>query len=1617
MKKITQSKHVIEVLESRIAPAAVPLTAQWVLASHSQDGSPIPLHAGQGLSTGGPNSGDYLLYLEKGNALIFTTDFNNNRIVDFNEITGIAAGDGMRLISFVDIHGDIVTNLKEVTVNGKLILSLSDSNNNPADDNPEHGGDGRVVLNNRIEKIELRTLTTADIPNQDTTPGVDDVDVDLRRAPSTHSIFGNVYAGGGFGVPGDPTSGLIIDSTVFTNFGFEAESKPSIGSIRVGTAVSGEYFRFSITGGYDSSNGVLQKRVRAGLELGDDAQGYLVPFIPAAGQAGASISYVHSMADDQPFNINGLYAGDGGKSAPGGNIQDVALNGDDAGGYNIVAGKGGSGTRGGNGGSILRFSDLNSDTSKVVIQSGSGGTGTTGAGGSGGNTDITNASFYGNYSIVLGDGGDGFTQGGNGASLSKASISQPLPVGFVPGTGVGTSHSPSYYNPDPSVASYTPTIGTSQGIDIDGDGIGDFVFTSTDTSQLVVMFGGEDLTFRTVETPGGVQVPDRIYLASPRNAEAMVVADLNGDGRPDIAAGSSDISNQAGISVFIAKWEDVDKNGSVNDPVDKFIGFYDPRFSPLPVMFEGDPQTGNSFLPYQQSPHQIAEIVAGDFDGDGANELAVLVQQYNLALTSDGVVRSLSLPEPSVVFMSPDREVDTNSGKTFLTGNFYADFGTREVTVRIDSNTVITAAPQPLYPIQDIWSAGDSVDNILLEATALAADATHDTLIIGVQGGANSYSLRSFDYFDRTPSPLPFLVTGPELLGSWNLGSVDTNRRVAAPNNANTNSTPIGLRDFAAVDLDQDGFTDIIALSQGPTNYVVGVKGNGPLGTGSQMSGNGGDQSGYYLGDVPDGRGIKAMDSDGDGIIDDFAVLEQSGGGTAVVIAFNWNEGASFPPITGPTIKGTIGTGGSVADYRSTQIIDGSFWDLYYADPTSARNPGSAVSGQDFQFLVDPITIRMADEFFSFTTIERIAEPGFAVYGGDGGNSFVGKAGNGGFIGGKGAVQTVIVDPVSGLSVTDYIGSLKISYDGNVRLFAGNGGLGFSKGGNGGSITGVSYRDFFVANSNVASSAFLVAGDGGRGISGAGGFGGDLIANSIDNGVQFFAGDGGSGKTGGRGGSVIGTNQKIGTTLIYDTDTGYLDAVAGNGGNGLKTGGAGGSILNFSPIFSGAIGGDLSYTAGHGGNAIGGVGGAGGSINNSSPQTNAVLEGQIVLTAGNGGNGTKGGTGGSINTFVVTQLNDKAADVIGLVAGKGGKGTTGAGGGGGNISLVDVPSIGTAFEFAFIDPLGSFFSYSRILAGDGGDSTGGQGGAGGKVSSVRTGTVDGTIAVVGGSGGAGMTQGGTGGSITNLTFIGLAAGASSKALVIAGAGGDARAFVPNPNDPSPDQVKKAFGGRIGRGGAGGEINGIVADTATGANMDLIAGDGGSTVHYGNIGDKVSYVGRGGSIQNVNTKGNIGNSEAIVAIKSYNDILNGESMRDFVERRLRVGEALIESLGDSDGNVGIVVGSAGRIKAVVTDPVGAPYEYTTQPAKNARNGDLINITASEIMSAVAGSVDRIASIQLAKNIFSSGGIGTSLKGPTGAPDFVNVDGTVDNTAELGGRLIDGILFAFQKSNIA
>ena len=100
------------------------------------------------------------------------------------------------------------------------------------------------------------------------------------------------------------------------------------------------------------------------------------------------------------------------------------------------------------------------------------------------------------------------------------------------------------------------------------------------------------------------------------------------------------------------------------------------------------------------------------------------------------------------------------------------------------------------------------------------------------------------------------------------------------------------------------------------------------------------------------------------------------------------------------------------------------------------------------------------------------------------------------------------------------------------------------------------------------------------------------------------------------------------------------------------------------------------------------------------------------------------------------------------------------------------------------------------------------------------------------------------------------------------------------------------------------INGFTQRGGLATHMDLIGGNGGDTQNYGTPFDDVSFSGVGGSIENVHISGDLGNvgidlasTPAVdedVPIKSYNDLLNGESMASWVDTNLR-GLSMLSSI--------------------------------------------------------------------------------------------------------------------------
>ncbi len=256
--------------------------------------------------------------------------------------------------------------------------------------------------------------------------------------------------------------------------------------------------------------------------------------------------------------------------------------------------------------------------------------------------------------------------------------------------------------------------------------------------------------------------------------------------------------------------------------------------------------------------------------------------------------------------------------------------------------------------------------------------------------------------------------------------------------------------------------------------------------------------------------------------------------------------------------------------------------------------------------------------------------------------------------------------------------------------------------------------------------------------------------------ILLDAGNGGNGAFGGNGGTVTGNGTSIpditGEGIFINSPFNSLqnfnnplatNNITGKGGEGTKSGGNGGSILNFHPslFFPDQVGGDItffgdiSYTAGAGGNTVSGAGGNGGSIINSAPLRNAALNDVVQLQAGDGGSGASGGNGGSITNFNVSYQTGTEAATFDSLAGQGGSGFFGNGGNGGSVSGINVQARGGE-GLILVGGVGASTT-NRVLAGNGGGSASAAGGNGGDLTNISSSSDFGSFAVVAGAGGDG----------------------------------------------------------------------------------------------------------------------------------------------------------------------------------------------------------------------------------------------------------------------------------------
>lgn len=447
-----------------------------------------------------------------------------------------------------------------------------------------------------------------------------------------------------------------------------------------------------------------------------------------------------------------------------------------------------------------------------------------------------------------------------------------------------------------------------------------------------------------------------------------------------------------------------------------------------------------------------------------------------------------------------------------------------------------------------------------------------------------------------------------------------------------------------------------------------------------------------------------------------------------------------------------------------------------------------------------------------------------------------------------------------------------------------------------------------------------------------------------------------------------------------------ISFTSGSGGNGDSlAGGAGGTIkdLNYTQTLGDAIlqaGGSyvVDLTTGHGGDSNGGVGGKGGDVHKGSLSlepgylTFSDDTDTAVFSTGAGGRGTTGGNGGGIKKITETSVfkeTQGTGTILGSVAlrlltGNGGVGTTDAGGKGGSILLAGQSAI-SGVTFVDSDAVNSTEAGLLVKAGDGG---------------------------------AGVTAGGAGGSLTNVGSQNapIAGGVLNhnelaSALLMAGAGGAASA---------------------GQGGSGGAItasNVVVAEASLPIYVDdklqnplpfVVAGnifpvkDGWVRVVSGDGGvGKGGTGGAGGTI----TKSTIGSSTGDPTIdQSTGNVVPGTHTNYGVIIQGGAGGA-----GDQGG------GAGGGIDNLNISSPSNPLLYAAVIASG-HGGDALsngvggaggNITTIKQVKDVNSTINAIQAGDGGRGANNAGGVGGSITG-VNSVGFLGLPSTVSSAVTLG-----------------
>jgi hypothetical protein len=553
-------------------------------------------------------------------------------------------------------------------------------------------------------------------------------------------------------------------------------------------------------------------------------------------------------------------------------------------------------------------------------------------------------------------------------------------------------------------------------------------------------------------------------------------------------------------------------------------------------------------------------------------------------------------------------------------------------------------------------------------------------------------------------------------------------------------------------------------------------------------------------------------------------------------------------------------------------------------------------------------------------------------------------------------------------------------------VLAGNGGNG-KVGGVGGGITNI---DAPLSEGVVSHSATFSAGFGGNGGTGNGGKGGSIkaVSNEFGDFTEYLINSGNAANGGNSAQAKGGAGGKVSNLDLFDGDTGVgaggiFNVRTGDGGDGLKGGGAGGA-LTLSQFISLDM--NMNVRTGAGGDAIGAganaSGGKSGSLSRVQIQSEIAIDTPVDVTvatgAGGNGLGVKGAGGDAGD---MKSLNVRYSGSVAIQAGNGGSGDGGAAGDGGSIS------VSGAFGAEGVPGDG------LMTAGNAGTNGTGPG-TGGSIKGTSATRLTGLYAnndltIQAGNG----SNGGAGGSIS---FVGYG-GTNTDTL-----------------EPTPQGnivIQSGAGSAEGRfAGAGGAIKSVSGSVASGDTSvtSILAGDGAGNPAAskssagGSITELTVFLGGAAGAELVIKAGDAGNASASVAKGAKGGELKAISVSEIAPETLL--RSIAAGNGGAAGQKGGTGGSVSNVRVFnheIGVLTGEVYGYATMggvfvgtggnAATDGKAGSVNGLSATAIAAIVAGREATPALVERVENVY----IGTPTS--TGKPltDLLLVrDGDVD-----------------------